>query len=371
MKFVHIADLHIGKRLCETSLIPDQEFVLDFIAEQTETRRPDAVLISGDVYDRSVPGVDAVTLLDRFLMRLMAAGAKVFIIGGNHDSQERLAFGREMLAREGLTISAPYSGRLEKYSLMDTDIWLMPHIRPREVEPFFDNARFGSVGEAVRAILDREKIDPARKNILLAHQFVTARGQTAERCDSEVDPIGGENGVDVALFDRFDYVALGHLHAPQQTGRPQARYAGSPVKYSFSETRHKKSMAWVTMDENGVNVELVPLPALHGMRQLRGDLADLLAAATPSDDYIRVTLTDEVPPVSPMERLGAFYTNILRLELEPRGAMETDLSAASQRAPMDLFAEFYEMMTGVALTNEMLEMAKAAYDCVRGEGGDR
>ena len=369
MRFVHIADLHIGKRLCETSLIPDQEFVLDFIARETEARRPDAVLISGDVYDRSVPGVDAVTLLDRFLMRLMATGAKVFMIGGNHDSQERLAFGREMLAREGLTISAPYSGRLEKYALGDADIWLMPHIRPREAEIFFEGARFESVGDAVRAILAREEPDPARKNILLAHQFVTARGQTAERCDSEVDPIGGENGVDAALFDRFDYVALGHLHAPQQAGRPQVRYAGSPVKYSFSETRHKKSMAWVTVDENGVEVELIPLPALHGMRQLRGNLADLLSAAEPSEDYIRVTLTDEVPPVSPMERLGAFYTNILRLELEPRGQTEPELTGTARREPMELFAEFYEMMSGAILTDEMLEMAKDAYDCVRSEGG--
>lgn len=365
MKFLHVADLHIGKRLCDMSLIADQTYALDFIAREAETRRPDAVFIAGDVYDRSVPGTDAVTLLDRFLNRLMAAGAKVFVIGGNHDSQERLAFGRETLKKQGLVISAPYSGRLEKYEMGDTDIWLMPHIRPREAEQFFEGTRFETTHDAVEAVLARETVDESRRNVMLCHQFVTSRGQSAERSESEVDPIGGESGVDAALFDKFDYVALGHLHAAQQAGCAQVRYSGSPVKYSFSEARHRKSFVAGEISDAGVEIETVEIPQLHGMRELKGRLGDILAAAEESDDYIKVVLTDDVPPVSPMERLGVYYKNILRLELELKGASVAETADVRQKQPMELFADFYRQMTGAEITEEMLEMAKDAYETVQ------
>lgn len=365
MRFFHLADLHVGKRLCDMSLLPDQEAALEFVAREAERRRPDAVFIAGDVYDRSVPGVDAVTLLDRFLARIMNTGARVFVIGGNHDSQERLAFGREALAKQGLVISAPYSGKIEKYSMGDTDIWLMPHVRPREAEPFFENMRFETTHDAVQAILEREPLAPGRRNIMLAHQFVTSRGQTAERSESEVDPIGGESGVDASLFDNFDYVALGHLHAAQQAGRSTVRYSGSPVKYSFSEARHNKSFAVGETGPDGVNVELVPIPQLHGMRELKGRLEDILAAAEASDDYIKVTLTDDVPPASPMERLGAYYKNVLRLELELKGGTTVEAVDARARRPMELFADFYRQMTGADISDEMLEMARDAYSSVQ------
>ena len=370
MRFFHVADLHIGKRLCDTSLIADQECALNFIAGEAEKRRPDAVFVAGDVYDRSVPGTDAVMLLDKFLGRLMAAGAKVFVIGGNHDSQERLAFGRDTFAKQGLVISKPYAGKLEKYQLEDADVWLMPHVRPREVEPFFGNQRFETTHDAVQAILERETVDKNRKNIMLCHQFVTSRGQTAERSESEVDPIGGESGVDAVLFDDFDYVALGHLHAAQQTGRTEVRYSGSPVKYSFSEARHKKSFVCGELTENGVEIELVPIPQLHGMRELKGNLSDILANAEESDDYIKVVLTDDVPPVSPMERLSAYYKNVLRLELELKGAATVETSDVRARQPMELFADFYRQMTGTDIPDEMLDMAKDAYSAVQ-EGGTR
>ena len=365
MRFFHIADLHIGKRLCDTSLIPDQEHALDFIAAQAEVRRPDAVFIAGDVYDRSVPGTDAVTLLDRFLARLLRTGAQIFVIGGNHDSQERIAFGRETLAKQGLVISAPYSGKIEKYPLGDADVWLLPHVRPREVEPYFDGARFETVHDAVQAILERETMDPGRRNIILVHQFVTSRGQNPERSESEVDPIGGESGVDAALFDGFDYAALGHLHAAQQAGRPEVRYSGSPVKYSFSEARHNKSFVCGELTANGVSIETVSIPQLHGMRELKGRLADILAAAEESDDYVKATLTDDVPPASPMERLGAYYKNVLRLELELKGAAETGAADVRVRQPMELFSDFYKQMTGAEISADMLEMARDAYAAVQ------
>lgn len=368
MKFFHIADLHIGKRLCDMSLIDDQRHALDFIAGQAEARRPDAVFIAGDVYDRSVPGTEAVTLLDKFLMRLMDAGAQVFIIGGNHDSQERLAFGREAFMKQGLIISAPYAGKIEKYAAGDTDVWLLPHVRPREVEMYFDEMKFETPHDAVAAILEREEFDESRHNVILCHQFVTSRGQTAERSESEVDPIGGESGVDATLFDRFDYAALGHLHAAQQAGRPETRYSGSPVKYSFSEARHNKSFVCGEITENGTDIELVPIPQLHGMRELKGRLSDILAAAEESDDYIKVILTDDVPPVSPMERLGAYYKNVLRLELELKGAADTERTDVRARQPMELFADFYRQMTGSDISDDMLDMAKDAYDKVQEDG---
>ena len=365
MKFFHIADLHIGKRLCDMSLIPDQSHALDFIAGKAEELKPDAVFIAGDVYDRSVPGTDAVMLLDRFLNRLMAAGARIFMIGGNHDSQERLAFGREHLKKQGLVISAPYCGSMEKYAFGDTDIWLMPHLRPRETEVYFENMRFETSHDAVAAVLERETIDESRKNVLLCHQFVTSRGQSPERSESEVDPIGGESGVDAALFDRFDYAALGHLHAAQQAGRPQVRYSGSPVKYSFSEARHRKSFVCGEINDSGVEITLIDIPQLHGMREMKGHLEDILAAAETSDDYIKVILTDDVPPVAPMERLGVYYKNVLRLELELKGEAAHEAADIRAKQPMELFADFYRQMTGTDITGDMLDMAKDAYEAVR------
>ena len=366
MLFFHVADLHIGKKLCDMSLLSDQEYALDFIAKEAEKRRPDAVFIAGDVYDRPVPGADAVMLLDKFLNRLLKTGAKVFIIGGNHDSQERLAFGREPLMKQGLVISAPYAGTVEKYDINGVKIWLLPHIRPREAEMFFDGKRFETVHDAVEAVLAREELDESAQNIILCHQFVTSRGQSAQRSESEVDPIGGESGVDASLFDKFDYAALGHLHAAQQAGRPEVRYSGSPVKYSFSEARHKKS--FVVGNTDGMQTELVDIPQLHGMRELRGPLNDILAAAEESDDYIKVTLTDDVPPASPMERLNVYYKNVLRLELELKGAPHTEAADVRARQPMELFADFYKQMTGTDITEDMLDMAKDAFEAVREDG---
>jgi exonuclease SbcD len=364
MKFIHVADLHIGKRLYENSLMEDQAFALDFIAAQAEKQRPDAIFIAGDVYDRAVPSAEAVSLLSDFLMRLSDTGAKVFAIGGNHDSQERLAFARAMLAREGLFISGPYEGRLEKYSLEDADIWLMPHIRPREVERFFDGAAFHATQDAVAAILERENVDGKRANVLLCHQFVTGAGDESVRSDSEVEPVGGESAVDAALFDKFDYVALGHLHAPQKAGRECVRYSGSPLKYSFSEARHKKSMVMGSISGKNVEIELVPIPLRRDMRDIKGRLSDILAAAEPTEDYVRVTLTDETPPLSPMERLSAAYPNLVRLELAPRGSAGAEPETVAGRTPLELFAEFYEKTSGAPLTGEMLEMAADALNAV-------
>ena len=241
MKFAHIADLHIGKKLGEVSLLPDQEVALSGIARDIQARGPDAVFLAGDVYDHPLPGADAVALFDRFLNALIASGAEIFVIGGNHDSQERLCFARDILSRQGLHIARPYEGHVERFDVKGVWVYLLPYVRPKEIERFFEGARFESMEDAVSAILAREEIDPARENVLVTHLFASARGDYPETSDSEINPVGGLSEVDVSLFDAFCYVALGHLHAPQKVGREGVRYAGSPIKYSFSEMRHKKS----------------------------------------------------------------------------------------------------------------------------------
>ncbi len=371
MKFVHIADLHLGKKLHEMSLLADQEEALSSVVEAVRRMRPDCVLIAGDVYDHPVPGADAVSLFDQFLTELADSDAQVCLIGGNHDSQERLAFAGRILARQGVHIAGPYAGTLEWVDIADARVYLLPYVRPKEVGRYF-NETFDSAGDAVAAILAREAFDPARANVLVTHLFSAARGQESERSDSEIDPVGGLSEVDAALFDPFSYVALGHLHAPQRVGRECVRYAGSLLKYSFSEVRHKKSFVMGEVTADGFTFERIAVREKHGMREIKGRLSDLLApdvaAAGDPEDYIRVTLTDEIPPVSALEQLSAVYQNVLRLTLAGGAAPIEEAPAIAERAPMELFSEFYTRMSGSEMTAEMAKMAADAFDTAQ-EGG--
>lgn len=371
MKFAHIADLHIGKKLHEVSLLADQEEALSSVVEAVRRVRPDCVLIAGDVYDHPVPGADAVSLFGRFLTELTDSGAQVCIVGGNHDSQERLSFAGQILARQGVHIAGPYAGTLESVDIAGARIHLLPYVRPKEIERHFDR-RFDSSEDAVAAILARAEIDPSRVNVLVTHLFASARGERAETCDSEINPVGGLSEVDAALFDPFAYVALGHLHAPQRVGRDRVRYSGSLMKYSFSEARHRKSFVLGEVTD-GVSFALVPVREKHGMRELRGRLSDLLkpevVSAGDVEDYIRATLTDEIPPVSPMERLSAAYRNVLRLELSGNAAPVEEVHEIAARAPMELFSEFFARMNGSEMTDGMTKMAADAFDAAR-EGMD-
>lgn len=368
MKFAHIADLHIGKKLHDVSLLKDQEEALSSVAEAVRRARPDCVLIAGDVYDHPVPSADAVLLFDRFLTELTDAGAQVCLVGGNHDSQERLSFAGRILARQGVHVAGPYAGTLEMVEIAGVRIYLLPYIRPKEAGRFFD-APFEGTEDAVAAILCRAEIDPACTNVLVTHLFATARGERAETSDSEINPVGGLSQVDAALFAPFSYVALGHLHAPQRVGRAEVRYAGSLLKYSFSEVRHKKSFVLGELGRDGLSISRVPVRERRGMRELRGRLSDLIApevaeAGDPAD-YIRVILTDEVPPVSPMERLSAVYPNVLRLELSGGAQPLEEAPMAEARPPMELFSEFFARMSGIEMTERMAETAAEAFDAAR------
>ncbi len=374
MRFLHLSDLHIGKRVNEYSMTEDQRFILRQILGLAEETRPDAVLIAGDLYDRSVPPGEAVGLLDDFLTELCARGVPVFAVSGNHDSPERLEFGSRIMRKNGVVLAGAFRGRPDVAVLSDrfgpVHLYLLPFLKPASAAPFFGDEA-DTTENAVRCALHACRIDPAERNVLVAHQFVTDRGRQPQRCDSETLSLGGSDEVDVSAFGAFDYVALGHLHGPQHIGRPEVRYAGSPLKYSFSEARQKKSVTLAELGEKG-KIEITPLPLtpLHDMREIRGPIGALtrpeIAAQGPADDYIRAVLTDGGEVADAVGRLRAVYPNLMRIDFEAAGtpAAEDSRSAASgdltHRTPEDLFTEFYRKQHGRELPEpERAELEKA------------
>lgn len=380
MRFVHLADLHIGKKLGLFDLAEDQRFVLNQIAERVQALKPDAVLIAGDVYDKNIPSGEAMGLFDDFLNALLKSKAQIFIVAGNHDAQERLGFGRQIMKKQGVYIAGAYAGRMERVRMQDEhgpiDLWLLPYIRPREAAAYLEG-EISRTGQAIQAILSREAIDFSGRNLLIAHQFVTSAAQEVIQCDSEVNPIGGLSAVDASLFDGFDYVALGHLHGSQRVGREGVRYAGSPLKYSFSEARHHKNMVVGEIGAKGeLSIELEALKPLRDVREIRGDLEKLMAVdvveAANSEDYLKVVLTDSVPPVSPMERLSLAYKNVVSLELArmPSDAGEwAPMEAIQQKQPMELFEAFFQRMNGAPMNDAMRSEIDALLQEIGEEGG--
>lgn len=356
MKLMHLSDLHIGKRVNEFNITDDQKFILEEILKIADDIRPDAVLIAGDLYDRSVPPGDAVGLLDDFLTELSSRGILVYAVSGNHDSPERLDFGSRIMAKNGVTIAGSFQGRLAETTLTDqygpVHIYLLPFLKPAMAAQFFSPGQTDSYENTVRAAIGTRKIDTGERNVLVAHQFVTAFGKEPERCDSETVSVGGADQVDASVFSAFDYVALGHLHGPQRIGRPEVRYAGSPLKYSFSEVRQKKSVTIVELKEKGeVGISMVPLTPKREMREIRGPIDELtkpeIAAQGNTDDFIHATLTDEHTIADAAGRLRAVYPNLMCIDFENSrtASLEPSKTAASgdisRRTPEELFEEFY------------------------------
>ena len=366
MQFLHCSDLHIGKRVNEFSMIPEQQLILGQIVEIAASKPVDGVLIAGDIYDKAVPSVEAVQLFDQFLTDLAEREIPVYLISGNHDSPERLSFGSRLLEQRGVHLTTAFDGVLHPLTLTDDHgplyLYGMPFLKPAMVRPFYPESAIESYEDAVKIVLAHSRIDPSARNVLMAHQFVTSSGREPERCDSETLSIGGVDQVDASLFAGFDYVALGHLHGPQWVGRETVRYCGSPLKYSFSEWRQRKSVTLVTLQEKGdVSLELVPLKAQRDLREIRGKLEALLdpevVAGGNREDYLRVILTDEEPPYDPMGRLRQVYPNIMRLDVENSRTRqgEPSVTAAERveaQSPLELFASFYEMANGTAMTAE-------------------
>lgn len=371
MKFIHLADLHLGKRVLEYSMTGEQSHILGEILRVIGEERPDAVLIAGDVYDKSIPSVEAVEMFDGFLGRLAEMGTETFIISGNHDSPERVGFASGLIDPSGIHLAPAYRGRTEPFVLRDgfgpVKLYMLPFLKPAMVRPFFPDARIDSWTDALRTAVDALEIDPAERNVLVAHQFVTG----GERSESEEVSVGGADNVDASVFDGFDYVALGHLHRPQNVGSPRVRYAGSPLKYSFSEVDHDKSLTVAELGEkDSLTVRTIPLKPVRDMRRIRGTYRELTDRSrylgTATDDLLQITLTDEEDIPDAAGKLAAIYPNLLKLDYDNArtrsGAGAVSAENPERKTPAALFAEFYEKQNGLPLTEEMLAYVEALFE---------
>ena len=388
MKFLHVGDLHIGKQLGGYSLLKDQEFALEGILALARDRQVDAVVLAGDIYDKASPSAEAVGLFDRFLTSVSRAGIACLGIPGNHDSAERIAYASGILSEQRVYFPATYDGSVTSVELGGEDgkavFWLLPFLKPAQVRPHFPEADIGTdYTAACTAALSACQIDPAKCNVLVAHQFVTASGSDTQRASDELN-LGGVDNVDFHVFDAFDYVALGHVHRAQRVGRDQVRYAGSLLKYSATEVPFAKSVVLVDVrpKEEGcavgdcVSFELLPVPVLRDVRKVQGPLEQLLSpevvASANKDDYLFVELTDEVPQIDAMRKLQASYPHVVSLgySFDKGEAGLVDVSVEESfdldsLDPMELFSTFFEAQVGHGLSDEQQGIACQALQSAR------
>jgi exonuclease sbcCD, D subunit len=377
MKLIHLSDLHLGKRINAFSMIEDQRDILTKIIGIIDNERPDAVLIAGDVYDKSVPSADAVELFDDFLVRLAKRSLQIFVISGNHDSPERIAFGRRLMDRSGVHMSPVYNGQVLPVSLEDTygtvNIYMLPFLKPAHVRRYFPDIKIDTYTDALRVAVTKMNLNPAERNILVTHQFVTG----AIRSDSEEISVGGSDHVDASVFADFDYVALGHLHRPQNCTSDRIRYCGTPLKYSFSEVGDQKSVTIIELSRKGTQfirtAELVPK---HDMKEIRGSYKELTLKkfyenSTYQEDYMHITLTDEEDIPYAIGKLRSIYHNLMKLDYDnkrTRSNPEISVNANAEReSPMNLFSDFYKKQNNQAMSEEQSSFMRALFERVWGE----
>ena len=369
MKLFHLSDLHIGNRVNEFSMIEDQKYILKRILDLAEEEKPDGIILAGDIYDKQIPSAEAVQVFDEFITRLAGRAIPVFIISGNHDSAERLAFGGRLLNSRGIYLSPVYDGSVTKIPLKDQygTVWihLLPFIRPSTVRHVFENEAdlVTDVQTAAETVIRHMEIDLKDRNILVAHQFVTG----ASRCESEDVQVGGLDNIDAAVFTPFDYTALGHIHSPQNVGTDRVRYCGTPLKYSFSEVDQEKSITVVELEKKGtVRTSLLPLKPLRDMRKLRGTYLELTDRSFYRDmnreDYIQVTLTDEDDVPDGLQKLRVIYPNIMQLLYDnqrTKTTQEVDAAqAVEKKTEIELFYEFYELQNNQPMTKQQKDFAE-------------
>ena len=376
MKLIHLSDLHIGKRVNEVSMIEEQAYVFAQILRIIDDEQADAVLIAGDVYDKSVPSAEAVTLFDDFLCRLAQRKLPVLIISGNHDSPERLAFGNRLMDSCGIHISPVYDGNVQCVTLRDSygevNFYLLPFIKPAHVKRYFTDAQIESYTDACRVAVEQMQIDTNKRNVLLTHQFVTG----ATTCESEEISVGGSDNVDASVFAAFDYVSLGHLHGPQNIGSNRIRYCGTPLKYSFSEEGHRKSVTVVNLGEKGqLELQLRPLQPKHDLRSIRGAFAEVTDKAfysgTAVDDYLHVILTDEDDVPEAMGRLRVIYPNIMKLSYDNTRTRANRLidgaTDVQRKSPLELFSELYELQNNQPMSDAQRNLAQQLIEAIQEE----
>ena len=368
MRLAHISDLHLGKRVNEFSMLEDQRYIVKQIECILEEEAADAVLIAGDVYDKPVPPGEAVRLFDGFLTVLADRGIHVFVISGNHDSPERIAFGSRLMEKSRVYMAPVYDGHVSPIELRDAYgsvyVYMLPFVKPAVVKKCWPEEGIETYEDAVGCAVAHMKEDafvPEARNVLMAHQLVIG----ASRCDSEEVSVGGLDQVSAGLFRDFDYTALGHIHGPQNAGGERIRYCGSPLKYSFSEAGHVKSVTIVDLEEKGnVRVRTRPLIPLHDMREIRGSYEEVVSRdfyrGTAVDDYLHITLTDEEDILDAMGKLRAIYPNIMRLDYDNRRTREGgQLPEKVQRAksPLELLEELYALQNNQPMSGEQRELS--------------
>ena len=367
MKFLHLSDLHIGKRLDSASFLDDQEWILKKILQLIDDVQPQAVLIAGDVYDKSTPSGEAVTLFDDFLCRIAERKVPTLIISGNHDSAERLAFGNRLMAPAGIHLSPVYNGQVRPIVLTDdhgpVSFWLLPFVRPANVRRFYPDAEIASYTDAVRVAIENMDLDPTARNVLITHQFIA----TASPSGTEDVSVGGTDNVDPSVFDPFDYVALGHIHRAQNIGSNRIRYCGTPLKYSFAEANHEKSVTLVYLEEKGqLRLEAIPLSPRLDLREIRGTFQELTSPeyynATNREDYLHVILTDEEDIHEAMGRLRVIYPNILHMSYDNTRTRQNNVVgsaiAVQDKTPLELFEEHYFKLNNQSMSEEQREFVQ-------------
>ena len=372
MRLMHLGDLHLGKTLGDFDLKEDQEYLINSLLELIDSKSVDAVLLAGDVYDKAIPSESATRMLDYFMSNLAKRNVYTYMISGNHDSDERLKYGSNIFETNNIFISTKYEGRLYKHTLKisdeEADIYLLPFVKASQVRHYLPDAKIDSYEDAIRAILDNEEIDNSRVNVLVAHQFVMGKSEDPVLGGSEslgTQSVGLVEKIGYDCFEKFDYVALGHIHSPQQVGRKEVRYSGSPLKYSLSEVNNEKSVPLIDIHDKGkIDIELVPIKPLRNMRHLKGNMKDLLDKSniTSPEDFIYATLTDEEIVNDAMSIFQQVYPNTIKIDYDnshTREMEQVDISKiAENRTFDDLISDFYMQVYGCEISEEEMDIMK-------------
>lgn len=374
MKLIHLSDLHLGKKVNEFSMLEDQKFILEQIVDMIEKENPVGVIIAGDIYDKPVPSIEAVQLFDEFLVTLSNHNIKVFIISGNHDSPERISFGSRLIKQSGIYMAPVFQGQIEPIILNDeygeVHIFLLPFIKPNSIRKYFSEEKIETYTEALQLVIGHMEIQDQARNILVAHQFVTG----ASRCESEEISVGGTDNVDYTIFQKFDYVALGHIHNPQQVQKKQIRYSGTPLKYSFSESQYQKSLTIVELKQKeNINIKLLPLIPKHDMREIKGTYSEVTSKkfyeGMNVEDYLHITLTDEDDIIDAMYKLRAIYPNIMKLDYDNIRTKQNRIVESEfieRKNPLELFSQFYENQNNHPMSEEQKKFIEKIMETIWG-----
>lgn len=376
MKFIHLSDLHLGKRVNEFSMIEDQKYILLQTINIIDEEKPDAVIIAGDIYDKSIPSEEAILLFDDFLLRLSKRNISVFVISGNHDSSVRLSDHSKLIVNQGIYLSPVYDGTLKPVSMEDEygeiNVYMLPFIKPAVVKQYFGDEEILSYTDAVRVAIKHMNVDCNKRNVLVAHQFVLG----ATTCESEEHIVGGLDSVSSDVFDCFDYVALGHIHGKQYIGRETVRYCGTLLKYSFSEKNHVKSVTVVDIKEKGnIDIREVMLTPKRDLREIKGSYEDITNRknyeGTNVDDYVHIVLTDEEDVIDAIGKLRTIYPNIMKLSYDNKRTREnnvlTEAGAIEEKSPLELFEDFYSMQNNVSMSPWQTDYVKELIEEIWGD----